>query len=213
MKNTLQLTTLLTLLALALAPAPRARGAETTDQAKKVRERIESLRLESVKVRHQVEVTVYELNRLQSENVELRDQFGTYTAELAKMEEQASVVREQAENMSKQGQAFFQAWEQQIAAIANPKIKEQALGRRDKRLKSYQKIADAMSEVRQLARPFMSNLNDLKTLLGSELTRESIGSAEKLIADANFAASDVVDALKDVETALDRVAAELNKYQ
>jgi chromosome segregation ATPase len=213
MKSTYQATALAALLALTLAPAPRTSAAESTDQAQKVRDRIESLRLESVKVRHQVEVTVYELNRLQSENIELREQLTKYTAELLKMEEQAKIVRDQAEAMSQQGQVFFKVWEEQIAAIANPKIREQAQGRRDKRLKSYQKIADAMNEVRALARPFLSNLNDLKTLLGSELTRESVVSAEKLITEANFAASDVVEALKDVETALDRVAAELNKYK
>ena len=38
-------------------------------------------------------------------------------------------------------------------------------------------------------------------------------SAADLIIKANFLGSDVVEALKDVETELDRVAAEMAKYR
>ena len=70
-----------------------------------------------------------------------------------------------------------------------------------------------MTEARDQAQPFLSDLKDVRTLLDSELTRGSVKSAQKLMKRANYVGNDVVEALKDVETELDRVAAELNRYQ
>jgi chromosome segregation ATPase len=211
MKNLIGKTALMALLTLALAPGTFA--ADSADQAQKVKERLEALRLESVTVRRQVEVSVYELNRLQSENVELREQFEKFKSELGRMEEQAKVVRARVESMGKEGQAFFKSWEDQIGSISNPKIQELAKDRYNKRQKSYKKILAAMTEARDQAQPFLSDLKDVRTLLDSELTRGSVKSSEKLIKRANYVGSDVVEALKDVETELDRVAAELNRYE
>ena len=211
MNTTIHIAALVGLMA--LTQAPGAFAAESADQAQKVRERLEALRLESVTVRRQVEVSVYELNRLQSENVDLREQFEKFKTELTRMEEQAKVVRARVESMGKEGQAFFKAWEDQIASISNPKIQDLAKDRYNKRQKSYKKILAAMTDARDLAQPFLSDLKDVRTLLDSELTRGSVKSAEKLMKRANYVGNDVVEALKDVETELDRVAAELNRYE
>jgi septal ring factor EnvC (AmiA/AmiB activator) len=201
------------LVALSLAPAPKALAAVSGDQAKEVMDKIESLRAGSAKIRSQVALTLEELNRLQVEGIELRPQFEKFTAELAKMEEQAKVARERAASMSEKGQAFFKAWEDQIKTIANEDIREQAQKRYDKRVKSYNKIAHAMVEARDDLNPFLSDLNDIKKLLDSELSAGSVKAAKKTIKEANFHGSDVTDSLKDVESELDRVSAELAKYK
>ena len=211
MNTTIHIAALVGLMA--LTQAPGAFAAESADQAQKVRERLEALRLESVTVRRQVEVSVYELNRLQSENVDLREQFEKFKTELTRMEEQAKVVRARVEGMGKEGQAFFKAWEDQIAPISNPKIQDLAKDRYKKRQKSYKKILAAMTDARDLAQPFLSDLKDVRTLLDSELTRGSVKSAEKLMERANYVGNDVVEALKDVETDMDRVAAELKENE
>ena len=56
-------------------------------------------------------------------------------------------------------------------------------------------------------------MNDIKKLLDSELSRESVNSARNLMKQASWHGEDVVEALKDVETELDRVSAELAKYK
>jgi len=173
----------------------------------------EELRAGCAKIRSQVGLTLEELNRLQVESVELRPQFEKFTAELAKMEEQAKVARERAASMSEKGQAFFKAWEDQIKTIANADIREQAQKRYDKRMKSYNRITKAMVEARDDLNPFLSDLNDIKKLLDSELSTGSVKAAKQTIKQANFHGSDVTDSLKDVESELDRVSAELAKYK
>ena len=53
----------------------------------------------------------------------------------------------------------------------------------------------------------------LQTMLNAELTRGSVKSTNKLTKQANWHGADVVDSLKDVETEIDRVSAELAKYE
>jgi len=200
------------LMAFNLESAPRVSAAVSGDQAKEVRGKIESMREGTAKIRNQVGITLEELNRLQVASVELRPQLEKFEAELAKMEEQAKVARERVLSMEQKGQAYFQMWEDQIKTIANADIREQARKRYEKRVKSYNKIIKEMIEARNSRVPFMSDLNDMKKLLDSELSRESVKSAKDQIRTTNWHGGDVVEALQDVETELDRVSAELAKY-
>jgi hypothetical protein len=59
----------------------------------------------------------------------------------------------------------------------------------------------------------MSDLNDTKILLESELTAKSVSSSKSLIKKANWHGADVNDSLADVEKELDRMTAELATYQ
>lgn len=213
MKTNIHPGTLVACLALALAPTPGAFAAESADRAQETRAKIGAARTESAKIRNQVALTLEELNRLRKETVELRSQFQLYARELVKMEEQAQVVRNRVISMEEKGQAYFQAWEDTIKSIANQDIREQAQKRYNKRVKSYNKIVKAMTEARDELIPFMSDLNDIKKLLDSELSRESVKSASNLVKQANWHGEDVTESLKDVETELDRVSAELAKYE
>jgi hypothetical protein len=201
------------LLALALAPTSRALAADSTDEAKATKAKIDSLRTESGKIRSQIGLTLEELNRLHKDSVDLREQFQKYSVEVSKMQDQAKVARDRAAVMGEKGKAFFQSWEDQINSIRNEDIRKQAQKRYEKRVNSYNKIVKAMIEARDELVPFLSDLSDIKKLLDSELTRGSVKSAKNLTKEANAHGEDVVDSLKDVETELDRVSAELDKYE
>jgi chromosome segregation ATPase len=213
MKPPLRHTTLAALLALALAPAPLAIGADSAEQAAAVKEKIQTLRSESARERNQITLTLEELHRLTVAGVELRPQFEKYKAELAKMEEQARTARERAVSMKEKGHAFFSDWEQTIKGIRNEDIRKEAEKRLNKRRKSYGKILASMEEVKDELVPFMSDLNDIRKLLDSELTTTSVSSTKSLIRQANWHGEDVRESLTDMEKELDRVAAELAKYQ
>ncbi len=213
MKTAVELTGLAALLTLALASTPCLNAAESADQAKEARARIDATREGTTKIRNQVGLTLEELNRMQTPSIDLRAQLDKYTAELAKMEQCAKTARERVMSMQEKGKAYFQAWEDQINSIANADIRDQAQKRYQKRVKSYNKIIQAMTEARDQLVPFMSDLTDIKKLLDAELSRESVKSTKNLTKNANWLGEDVVDALKDVETELDRVSAELAKYK
>jgi chromosome segregation ATPase len=213
MKPSLKLTTLTALLALALAPAHLAFAADSAEKAAMVKEKIQTLRQECAQTRNQITLTLESLSRLTVQGVELRPQFEKYKADLAKMEDKAKSSRERAVSMKEKGQAFFSEWEQRTKEIQNEDIRKEAEKRLAKRRKSYGKILSAMEEAREQLVPFMSDLNDVRKLLESELSTSTVASTKSLIRQANWHGEDVRDSLSDVEKELDRVSAELAKYQ
>lgn len=213
MKTLSQSTGFAALLALALAPAPLALGADSAEQAAMVKEKIQTLRQESAHSRNQITLTLEELSRLTVKGVDLRTQLEKYKGELAKMENEARITRDRAVSMKEKGQAFFADWERQTKTIQNEDIRKEAEKRLAKRKKSYGKILSAMEEAKEEFVPFLSDLNDIKKLLDAELTASSVASTKGLIRQANWHGEDVRESLTDVEKELDRVAAELAKYQ
>src|SRR6185503_1243497 len=107
----------------------------------------------------------------------------------------------------------FSEWEQHVKTIQNEDIRKEAEKRLAKRRKSYGKILSAMQDAREQLVPFMSDLNDIRKLLDSELNAATVASTKSLIRQANWHGEDVRESLTDVEKELDRVAAELATYQ
>ena len=213
MKTSAKRSLLAAALTLAMVPAPIALGAESADRAALIKEKIQSLRSGCAQGRNQITLTMEELSRMLAPGVELRPQFEKFKAELVKMEEKAASARERATSMKEKGEAFFSDWEQEVRSIQNESIRKEASSRLAKRRKSYSKILSAMQEAKEGLVPFMSDLNDIKTLLDSELTPTSVASTKSLIRKANWHATDVRESLVDVEKELDRVSAELATYQ
>jgi hypothetical protein len=201
------------LLALAMLPIAGLRAADSAERASETKQKIDALRVESAKVRNQIILTMEALKRMNVKGVELRPQFEKFKAELVTMEEQAKIASERAQSMQQQGGTSFQEWEAEVRAINNPEIRKAAEQRYEKRKKSYDKILKAMQEARQELVPFMSDLNDIRKLLDSELTTETVAATKGTIRSADSHGEDVRNSLTDVETELDRVAADLAKYQ
>jgi hypothetical protein len=212
MKN-VKRTLLVAALALAVAPVQTALGADSASQAAVVKEKIQSLRSGCAAGRTQITAALEELNRLMVPGVDLRPQFEKYKAELAKVQVQAAAARERADSMKAKGQSFFDDWEAQIKTIQNDDIRKEAANRLNKRKKSYDKIIAEMQDAKETLVPFLSDLNDIKTLLDTELTAKSVSSSKSLVRKANRSGADAREALTDVETELDRVSAELATYQ
>jgi chromosome segregation ATPase len=199
---------------MALAVTPVAsRAAESAERAAQTKEKIQALRAESVTIRRQIATTMEELKRLNVKGVDLRPQFEKFKAELAKMEDQAKVCRDSADEMRKKGESAYADWEAEVKAINDPDLRKEAEKRQAKRQKYYTAILKSLTEAKEELVPFMSHLNDIRKLLESQLTTESVASTKSTIRKAGWAAEDVSESLEDVEKEIDRASAELSKYQ
>ena len=213
MKTNIRHITLAALVALAMTPATGVRAADSAERAGATKEKIEALRVESAKVRNQILLTMESLKRMNVKGIELRPQFEKFKVELVKMEIQARIGRDRADSMKAKGADSFQEWEREVQAINNPDIRKEAEKRFEKRKKSYDKIVTAMQEAKAELVPFMSDLNDIRKLLDSELTEATVAATKNTIKSADWHGEDVRESLTDVDKELDRVAADLAKYK
>jgi TolA-binding protein len=213
MKKNIRHITLATLLALGVTPSAGLRAADSAERAAATKVKMEALRIECAKVRNQTLLTMESLKRLNVKGVELRPQFEKFKTELTEMQAQAKITRDRADSMKKNGQASFAAWEQEVETINNADIRKEAQKRYAKRKNSYDKILKALEEAKAELVPFMSDLNDIRKLLESELTESTVSATKSTIRSADWHGEDVRESLSDVEKELDRVGADLAKYK
>ncbi len=169
---------------------------------------MQNLRDEMARLKKQTADTLAILNGFKQNHVDLQGQLSVYADQVAAMERLARQEQFEADQMKAKGRTYFEAWEKDIATISNPDIRAKAEKRRDQRTKLYHRIDKAMQEAKPSLDPFLSDLNDIKTFLGNDLTAAGRDSAKSLISRANSEGATVERRLQKVIAELDKVSAD-----
>jgi len=170
-------------------------------------------RFEVSTMRARIGLALNKLQLLQKDNADLPAVFKDYRGEVAEMAKLAQQTAERAAEMKKEDLAFFRLWEQRTDAIHDPDIQKLAKNRYDRRLKSYRKMVSAMDEARNEFGPFLTSLQDIQKLLESDLSPNSVQSAQKFFRAINLKATDLQNDLYDVLIEETRVSTEIGLYQ
>jgi hypothetical protein len=72
--------------------------------------------------------------------------------------------------MQEENKQYFEAWAQDIAAIADPAIKAQSQQRLQQTFAAYQQVEQGMAQTRDSYQPLNSTLSDLQTALNQDLS-------------------------------------------
>lgn len=114
-----------------------------------------------------------------------------------------------AEALKARGEAYFAEWGEELATIQNADIRKRAEDRRQKMKATYGKIDVAVAGAREALKPFNSDLKDLRTFLGNELTPAGITGAKDLISKVHAQGEKVKERLEGLDKEVERAAAEL----
>jgi septal ring factor EnvC (AmiA/AmiB activator) len=213
MKATLPHILLVTLLAVTMPLAGASDTKNVAQMAGDTTNSINEFRFEISQMRTRIQNTLRQLQTVQKEGTDLREEFDKYVTEVAKMEELSKQTAERADEMMKKKVAFFESWERQLNAIQDEEIQTLARKRQARREKSYLKMVASMAETKKAFVPFLATLKDIKKLLGSELTRDSVKSAKKIIREVNFEGADLENELYDLLIEVGHISDELRQYQ
>jgi chromosome segregation ATPase len=164
-------------------------------------------KLETAKGR--VDSTLAALNDLVNNPNNLPAQYAKYSDAVAGLQSSAKDVAAEITDMRSKSTAYFQAWDQQAALIKNADIKTHSLARKKEVLDRFTKVKLSYTQVSDSYHPFMSDLQDIQTALGTDLTADGIaaikGAAQKANQDAiplKRAGDDMSENLKDLGTAM-----------
>jgi hypothetical protein len=195
-----------TLLCLAPAPAAEAPAQPTTPAA-----RLEAARAEIALTRSNIVFTLEQLDNIRrAENPQA--QFQRFVEQLASMKERAKLTQERAQLMKSRGDAYFAQWE--APATANPEARRQAEDLHAKRKTSYDLIIEQMQLARTKFEPLLKELEEIKTLLEGDRSKEKIAAAKDVFSQANWNCVEVQRALMRTENELGFVADDLSgKYE
>ena len=124
-------------------------------------------------------------NLVERPQADLRPQFDKFSADLNKLQSLASDVNDKATDMQAKGQDYFKDWNQQLALIKNEDVRTRSATRAKEVEAKFIALNGSFQEAKTAFKPFMSDLQDIKTALGSDLTPNGIDAIKKTVAQAN----------------------------
>jgi hypothetical protein len=144
-----------------------------------------------------------------NKNGDLRSAYNKFSAEVSDLESSADTARKSANAMREHSKENFDAWANEVQNISDPTVKKAAMARRDQATASYQRVREANNSVRMAYEPFVSNLRDIRTALGSDLTGHGVDAMGPAINNAHSQASALKSALANLKGAMTDLKSQL----
>jgi hypothetical protein len=196
-----------------IAAAALFTGCGTTSgykQADKTGEGIAEFRDEITNGKKAIDATMKSLGDVAvSANTDPRKAFEQFSKDVANLESTAAKIRKRAQNMREQGQAYFQAWQQQLATVNNPEIRSLAEQRKAKLQETFDNIRNYSEPLKAQFDPWLSDLKDLQKYLSQDLTVTGVDAAKNLFSKATSEGLEVQKSMDGLVAELNTVAAAL----
>jgi DNA repair exonuclease SbcCD ATPase subunit len=117
----------------------------------------------------------------QAEGKELKKRYQSFSKEVQELEEDQKHATSDIDEMKAAGGAYFSSWDASITQMSNPDLKQASVERRSKVMKDHQELSATLSDLGSQLKPFMSNLQDLKSFLGADLSPANVAKADDMI--------------------------------
>ena len=135
---------------------------------------------------------------------DLVPKYKKFSSSVDDLQSAAEDVRDRVADMREKGSDYFKAWDEQLAQIKNEDIKAQSAERRNAVQKEFTDIKKSYTEAQMSFKPFMSNVKDIQTALGNDLTMGGVASVKGAADTANKHGA-------ELNTAVDKLAAEFRE--
>jgi hypothetical protein len=132
-----------------------------------------------------------------------RPAYEAFAKAVHRLEVDSIKVRARAQAMRARGAAYYEHWENYLATVKNEEVRRLAQEHRAELRTSFEQARSSAQEVRELFRPFLSDLQKLRGGLEASPTLARIDSEKSLILSAKAKG-------REVEEDLDRILAEMN---
>ena len=119
----------------------------------------------------QIDVTLTSLtNLVNNPTGNLAPQYKKYCDNVETLRSMAVDVNNKAIAMQAKGRDYFTHWEDQLATIKSQDIRQVSADQMKDMMNKFQDVSTSYQQVRMRFKPFMSDLEDIQTYLGTDLT-------------------------------------------
>jgi Skp family chaperone for outer membrane proteins len=116
---------------------------------------------------------------------DLAPKYKLFTTDVSNLRDSAKDVKDRVADMRENGNAYLKTWDEQLAQIKNEDIKARSAERRQTVQKELNDIKKSYTEVQMSFDPFLSNLTDIQTALGNDLTTGGVDAVKGAMDTAN----------------------------
>jgi chromosome segregation ATPase len=132
---------------------------------------------------------------------DLQPKYKQFSTAVDDLQSAAQDVKDRVADMRTKGDEYFKAWDEQLAQIKNEDIKNRSTERKNTVQKEFTDIRKSYTEVQMSYQPFMSDVKDIQTALGNDLTMQGIASIKGAAEKANQHGA-------ELKTSVDKLEAE-----
>lgn len=115
------------------------------------------------------------------------------------LDNRAKQVRKTSERIASKSEAYFEAWEEELATINNEDIKSQSQARRDAVREGIGRVRTRFDELADLYTPLMADLQDLVAVLKTDLTLDGVKAVSRPANKAQSSAQKVMNKAEELE--------------
>ncbi len=178
--------------------------------ADKVGASIAEFRDEIVTIKKEVDNTMAALDKIvTTAATDPRNAFKDFDKAVPQIDDAAKKAKKRGEDIKARGQAYFKAWEKELASVNNADIRKLAEERKAKLQATFDSIRTSMEPVRDQFNTWLADLKDLQKYLSNDLTIGGIDAAKELIGKAKTEGQGVQQSLDKVITELNTIVATL----
>lgn len=186
----------------ALALAALSAGCSTTQVERKqaTTSSIEELHASMVQTRSQIEKTLDSLDvMLDATPSTLRPAFKEYAEDTDKVADLADDVDDESRQLRERSDEWLSGWVESQSDVQDPELKALGEQRRARALERIQEIDRSLAEAREAYAPFVANLQDVRTVVGGDLTTKAVEAVSNtdVVQNANRNGRTVSRALAD----------------
>jgi len=152
----------------------------------------------------QVDTTMRALEEISAQaHRDPRPAYAAFAKAVHRLEVDSIKVRAHTQAMRARGDAYFDHWEKYLAGVDDEQVRQLAEKHRPDLKQSFQQAQMASQQVREVFRPFLSDLQKVRAVLEADPSLARIDAAKSLILAAQ-------DKGRQVQQGLDRILAEMN---
>jgi len=182
----------------------------TYKRAEKTGAGIAEFRAEIVNANKAIDATMKSLGDIATTaDINPRAAFARFSKNVKNLESTADKMRKRSQSMQEKGQAYFKQWEEELATVNNPKVRELAEKRKAKLQETFASIRKYTEPLKAQFDPWMSDLKDLQKYLSQDLTIAGIDAAKDLFAKTTNEGMEVQKSMDALVNELNSVAAAL----
>ena len=168
--------------------------------------RLESARAEIALTRSNIVFTMEQLDQVRHVE-DPHAQFQRFVDQLEKMKERAKLTQERAQAMKARGDAYFAEWVPPTGTESDADARRKAEATQAQRKTAYDRIIQQMQLAGANFTPLLEELEQIKTILEGERSKEQVAAAKNLFMEANWHCVIVQRALMETERHLASLAA------
>ena len=200
----------LTALIICFASLTGCGGSSGYKKSDSTTDKMDAVVYELKQAQSQIDITVEALNQVVAKaNQDPRAEYEAFAKALKDTEAQAKKVSKRADEMRKQGQAYFKAWEEEFEKIASEDLKKRFEQRKAMVEAKYAEISKVSQQLKTEYESFMSDVTDIQTVLSIDLTSANIAGIADIVEKVTAEAKTINMLIDKHVAALDMVSAEM----